>query len=131
LPLIEVDEINSLIYQQFPGERQVYSSADSIQGTEDDVQYPVEYLNSINMGGFPPSQLQIKRGVPLMLLWNLDPGLGLCNGTRLQLLHMTNRVLHVKIITGPYAGEQCYIPVTPNWTTESRLQDLALWPFSL
>jgi DNA helicase Pif1, 2B domain len=66
---------NSLIYQQFPGEGGVCSSADSIQGTKDDIQYPVEYLNSINMGGFPPSQLQVKRGVPLMLLQNLDPGL--------------------------------------------------------
>ena len=69
------------------------------------------------MGGLPPSQLEVKRGVPLMLLWNLDPGLGLCNGTRLHLVHMTNKVLHVKIITGPCAGQTAFIPritLTPS-----------------
>ena len=68
------------------------------------------YLKSINTGDLPPSQLEVKIGVPLMLLRNLDPGLGLCNGTRLRLMRMTNRVLHVKIISGPYAGEMAFIP---------------------
>ena len=100
-----MDEINSLVCGLFAGESRTYSSADSIQGAEDDAQYPMEYLNSINTGGFPPSQLEVKRGVPLIFLRNLDPGLGLCNGTRLRLMQITNRVLHVKIITGPCAGE--------------------------
>ena len=94
----------------FPGESRIYSSADSIQGAEDGAQYPIEYINSINTGGLPPSQLEVKRGVPLMLLRNLDPGLGLCNGTRWRLMRMTNRVLHVKIISGPCAGEMAFIP---------------------
>ena len=92
-------------------ESRTYSSADSIQGAEDGAQYPVEYLNSINTGGLPPSQVEVKIGVPLMLPRNLDPGLGLCNGTQLRLMQMTNRVLHVKIISGPYAGEMVFIPM--------------------
>ena len=44
-----------------------------------------------------------------MLLRNLDPGLGLCNGTRLRLMQKTNRVLHMKIISGPCAGEMAFI----------------------
>ena len=107
---VEVDEINSLVYSHFPGEGCVYSSADSVQANEEGIHYPVEYLNSINISGFPLSQLEVKRGVPLMLLRNLDPGLGLCNGTRLQLINMTNRVLHVRIITGPCVGKLDFIP---------------------
>ena len=48
-----------------------------------------------------------------MLLRNLDPGLGLCNGTGLRLLRlmqMTNRVLHVKIISGPCVGKMAFSP---------------------
>ena len=107
---VEVDEINSLMCGLFPGGSRTYSSADSIQGAEDGAQYPVEYLNSINTGGLPPSQLEVKIGVPLMLLRNLYPGLGLCNGTRLRFMRMTNRVLHMKIISGPCAGEMAFIP---------------------
>ena len=94
----------------FPGESGTYSSADSIQAAEDGAQYPVEYLNSVNTGSLPPSQLEVKIGVPLMPLRNLDPGLGLYNGIRLRLMWMTNRVLHVKIISGPFAGEMAFIP---------------------
>ena len=46
----------------FPGESRTYSSAASIQGAEDGAQYPVEYLNSINTGGLPPSQLEVLSG---------------------------------------------------------------------
>ena len=70
----------------------------------------LQYLNSTNTGGFPPSQLEVKIGVPLMLLRNLDPGLELCNRTRLRLMWMTNRVLHVKIISGQCAGQLAFIP---------------------
>ena len=45
-----------------------------------------------------------------MLFRNLDPSLGLCNGTTLRLMGMTNRVLYVKIISGPCAGEMAFIP---------------------
>ena len=106
---VEVDEINSFMCDLFPGGSRTYNSADSIQGAEDGIQYPVEYLNSINTGGLPPSQLEVKIGIPLMLLRNLDPGLGLCNRIRLRLMRMTNRVLHVKIISGPCAGEMVFI----------------------
>ena len=49
---VEVDEINSLGFHQFPGDGHLYPSADSVKGSEGEGQlYPVEYLNSINMDG--------------------------------------------------------------------------------
>ena len=64
---VEVDEINSFMCDLFPGEYRIYSNAESIQGAEDGAQYSVEYLNSINIGGHPPSQLEVKIGVPLVI----------------------------------------------------------------
>ena len=45
-----------------------------------------------------------------MLSCNLDQSQGLCNETRLQLVRMQNRVLEVRIITGPCAGGIAFIP---------------------
>ena len=73
----------------------------TIQDAEDGAQYLVEYLTSINTGSFPSSQLEVKIGVPLMLLRNLESGLGLCNGTRLRLMRITNRVqFPVRLVFG-------------------------------
>ena len=60
-----------------------------------------------------------------MLLWNLDVSHGLCNGTRLCLVKMTNRVLLVRFIAGPFAGETAFIP---RITVSSNAEQL---PFDL
>ena len=73
-------------------------------------QYPVGFSEFHRDGGLPPAHLEVKAGVPLMLLCNLDQSQGLCNGTRLQLVRMQNRVLEVRIITGPCAGKIAFIP---------------------
>ena len=39
-----------------------------------------------------------------MLLRNLDINSGLCNGTRLQILSINNKVLKVKITNGLHVG---------------------------
>jgi DNA helicase Pif1, 2B domain len=69
----EVNEINSVVLREFSGDAQVFHCADSIKGSDDDVyQYPLEYLNSIKSGSLPPACLEVKPGVPLMLLRNMD-----------------------------------------------------------
>jgi hypothetical protein len=90
----------------------LYHRADSVKELADDnlQQYPVEYLNSINIPTLPPSELVLKKGMPLMLLRNLYTAHGLCNETRLCLIKMTSRVLEVRIITGAHAGETAFIP---------------------
>ena len=52
----------------------------------------MEYLNSIDIASLPPPHLEVKPGVPLMLLRNMDQRQGLCNGTRLRLVRMKIRV---------------------------------------
>ena len=43
--------------------------------------YPVKFLQNFNVSGLPCAKLALKIGCPLMLLCNLDPANGLCNGT--------------------------------------------------
>ena len=93
---IEVNEINALVIQSFPGDMTNFHSVDTASTSNEDLsEYPVEYLNSLDIPGMAPSHLQLKIGVPLMLLRNLDAGKGLCNGTRLRLLNISNWVLQV------------------------------------
>ena len=117
----DVDDINSRVLKDFPGEEKVYHSADSIErdhDTEDsEMMYPVEYLNSINASGLPLHRLALKIGCPVMVLRNLDPGQGVCNGTRGVITRMSNRVVEICLIGGDHVGEKVFIPrisLTPS-----------------
>ena len=72
--------------------------------------YPTEFLNSINASGLPLARLALKPGCPLMLLRNIDPTNGLCNGTRMILLDIRPMVLRCRILGGEYAGNVVFIP---------------------
>ena len=111
----DVDDLNYELFKRFPGEERVYLSADSVpaeEGAGDGTlqPYPMEFLNSLKASGLPLSRLILKVGCPLMLLHNLDPGRGLCNGTRLRLLEMTNYLLRCEILGGAHRGEVVLIP---------------------
>jgi hypothetical protein len=121
----EVDAINSELLQRFPGESRVFLSCDSAVGNSETEMFPVEYLNSLNYGGMSPSKLEVKLGVPLMLLRNIDPARGLCNGTRVRLIQIRNNVLQVRILTGSCTGQMAFISRIKLISVEGLL------PFSL
>jgi hypothetical protein len=110
----DVDDINAAILNRFPGPESVFYSADSVEtepGTNSNSEdIPVEFLRSTNASGLPPGELHLKPGCPLILLRNLAPARGLCNGTRLILIQATHRVLEVKILGGQHNGEVAFIP---------------------
>lgn len=72
--------------------------------------YPVEYLNTIKIINFPNHKLTLKIGVPIMLIRNLCQANGLCNGTRLIVKDLGDRVIEAVIITGSHVGDCVYIP---------------------
>tara|TARA_B110001452_G_scaffold118768_1_gene98544 strand:+ start:1079 stop:4696 length:3618 start_codon:yes stop_codon:yes gene_type:complete len=106
-----VDEINAQFLASFPGEQVDICSADAIdESSEGGLTPDVEFLNSIDLPGFPAHRLTLKKFMPLMLLRNLAPSDGLCNGTRLVLLDIvSNDLLKVRIATGKCAGNVVYI----------------------
>ena len=86
----------------------VLIAEDGGEGTHTDV--PDDFLCTIKPPSLPLSQLRMKIGCPLMLMRNLDPGKGLCNGTRLILLHAYSHVLEVMVISSNHHNEKAFIP---------------------
>jgi hypothetical protein len=105
-------ELNSMALQKMAGVVSINKSVDSIMEDEEGeaMHYPVEFLNTVDLSGMPVHNLELKIGCPLILLRNLNPAAGLCNGTRLRLLFITKRLLTVRILNGSHQGETAYIP---------------------
>jgi len=74
--------MNDRVLDLFLGDIVTCLSVDTVAEVDQQTVYPVEYLNSLNLSGLPPHRLHIKTGAPIMLLRNLDPVRGHCNGTR-------------------------------------------------
>uniref|UniRef100_A0A1S4B7Z3 ATP-dependent DNA helicase PIF1-like n=1 Tax=Nicotiana tabacum TaxID=4097 RepID=A0A1S4B7Z3_TOBAC len=69
-----------------------------------------EFLNSIKCSGIPNHSITLKVGVPVMLLRNINQSSGLCNGTRLIITRLENRVIETKVLSGDMAGQKVFIP---------------------
>jgi hypothetical protein len=125
-----VDEINEYIVSLLPGDSVEYLSCDTISKSSEhipdfDVLYPTEFLNSIDANNFPRHKIVLKKGVIVMLLRNLNQNMGLCNGTRLFVLELGQRILECMILTGSKVGEKVFIPRIALNTTDVK------WPFTL
>ncbi|XP_071719073.1 uncharacterized protein [Rutidosis leptorrhynchoides] len=59
----------------------------------------------LEVGGLPKHNLRLKVGVPVMLLRNVDQAGGLCNGTRLQVISLGERMIKEKNLTGSNVGK--------------------------
>lgn len=113
----EVNKINDRIQLKIPGEPMKYKSVDTVKEEDQAVNYPIEFLNSLEPSGMPPHILTLKVGAPIMLLRNLDPP-RLCNGTRLAVKKLMPNVIEATIISGKYKGEDVLIPRIPMVPTD-------------
>ncbi|XP_071688050.1 uncharacterized protein [Rutidosis leptorrhynchoides] len=71
------DTINSLIVDMVDVPVTTYCSYDTAtphgnDGGEAELLYPAEYLNTLNYPGLPPHELHLKKGVPAILLRNIN-----------------------------------------------------------
>nr|GEY60964.1 DNA helicase [Tanacetum cinerariifolium] len=82
------DAVNVKILSTIKSTAKTYLSRDEAiqmgrETCKTELLYLMEYLNTITFPGFPPHELQLKVGSPIMLLRNVNLSGGLCNGTRM------------------------------------------------
>lgn len=124
------EDINKHVLSLVPGEEREYLSCDSTGNSADglrniDIFYPVEILNTIKVNNFPYHRLVLKKGVPIMLLRNISQATGLCNGTRLVVTRLAEKVIEAIVMTGSHIGDIVYIPRICLTVKDPK------WPFTL
>lgn len=101
-----VDDVNRKATDLLPRQPYTFNSIDKVDSKEDDTNeeasnvYPTELLNSIDFQGLPPDELRLKIGQPIMLIRNLRPKNGLCNGTRLICRGFSEHLIKATIALG-------------------------------
>ncbi|CAN6581415.1 unnamed protein product [Malus baccata var. baccata] len=102
----DVDMLNEKIINMFPDLEETMYSFDSIEDN--------------------PRNLYQPEGAPIMLLRNIDPKLGLCNGTRLLCHGSYRNLIDAEILIGQFAGSRVFLPRIPL-----KITDIAGLPFEL
>ncbi|CAI0552331.1 unnamed protein product [Linum tenue] len=125
-----VSRINDYMLQRVPGNSKTYYSSDSLQlSTETadsfDESYPTEFLNTLIFNGVPEHELTLKVCTPVMLLRNLNPALGLCNGTRIMITTLRDNFIKGNVMGGSYDTDEVIIPRLVLNVENSK------WPFIL
>jgi hypothetical protein len=105
-----VADINNRILTRMTGEIRIYEAIDSVDTKEEETTTPIEFLRAQNPSSLPPAKLKLKVGAPIILLRNLFPAEGLCNGTRLVVKALYESGLDAVILGGQFHGQKRYIP---------------------
>ena len=103
MALVRVNKLNTWLINEFPGEENEYKSVDSAMSDGEAVQYPVEFLNSLDLTGIPPHILKLKIGSPIMVLRSMEPP-KTTNGTRCVVTRLHQNLIEATISCGPYKG---------------------------
>ncbi|CAN1178186.1 ATP-dependent DNA helicase PIF1 [Linum perenne] len=111
----QVSTINDHILSIVPREARTYFSLDSIVpegNASPNIQtvYPSEFLNTLSFNGVPEHAITLKEQTPVMILRNINPALGLCNGTRIFITKLCQHVLKGVVIGGFSEGTLVAIP---------------------
>nr|KAJ0210749.1 hypothetical protein LSAT_V11C400209270 [Lactuca sativa] len=107
-----VSEINDVLIQKFPGEEIEYNSFDETLDVNDQGHYE-DLLHSLTPNGMPPHRLVLKKNAPIILLRNMNPTEGLCNGIRLFCKDFNRNVIRAEIAFGDFAGKEVFIHRIP------------------
>ncbi|KAL7153214.1 hypothetical protein ABFS83_04G151300 [Erythranthe nasuta] len=114
----EVDKLNEKLISMFPGESRTFQSFDEAIDVINN-NYEEDFLNSLTPNGFSPHKLVLKRNCPIILLRNLDPSNGLCNGTSVGIMvcrNFNSNVIDAEIVFGQHVSKYVFIrriPLSP------------------
>jgi len=80
------------------------------ENPHDETKYDTEIRNGFTPTGVPPHKFNVKNGCIVMLLRNLNPKIGVCNGTRLIVEKPLRYSLKCRIVQGRFGGNIVLIP---------------------
>ena len=116
-----VTRINRQLIARIPTQSRIYASLNRVVDEADEIHYPIEFLESLELNGVPPHILDLKIGAPILLLRNLDPPT-LVNGTRLVIIALYEYLIEATILCGPGEGTKVFIPRIPIIPTDMPFQ---------
>lgn len=100
-----------------PRKQRSYKSVDYISSRGQIINYPAEFIDSLETTGIVSLNLLLKLGLTIMLLCNLDLH-KLCNDTRLTIKSMMPHILEATIMLGKYSEVNCFITRIPMRQTD-------------
>ncbi|CAH0384705.1 unnamed protein product [Bemisia tabaci] len=106
------NEINGKVVELLPGDSKTYLSVNRLIAEEEReaLNFPLEFLDRLDLSGSPPHKLTFKEGVIVMLLRNLNVSIGLLNGARFIVRKLHENCLDLHVISGDKAGERILLP---------------------
>ncbi|CAA0821401.1 PIF1 helicase [Striga hermonthica] len=107
-----VDEVNKKLINEFPGDLVEYLSFDRVENPSHEAEYG-DIINSLTPSGLSEHRLSLKKNAPVILLRNLDPTEGLCNGTRLICKKLDKNVIYAEIAVRDFSGKSVFIHRIP------------------
>ena len=119
-----VTMFNDLMIHQLPGVLHTFNAVNTADINDSAVQMeelPAEYLQIIQHAALPPSRLCLKLGAPVILIRNLNPKEGLCNGTRMIVTRLGRACIEAQILGGDFDGQRKLLPRITLNTTEDDL----------
>ncbi|KAG5580030.1 hypothetical protein H5410_050657 [Solanum commersonii] len=107
-----VNEINDMLIQQLSNDAKIYTAIDETLEAADQCQFE-DFLHTLNPVNLPPYKLTLKKNCPVILLRNLNPSEGLCNGTRLICHNFNKHIISATIANGDFKNTHVFIPRIP------------------
>ena len=105
---LDAEEINNYCLNLLPGKIEEFKSVDSTEENSPD--YTPEFLNTINAPGIAQHKLNLKLGAPVVLLRNIDPKNGHCNGVKYIINNMRKHIIELKSISQGNFGSFLFLP---------------------
>lgn len=109
----DVNELNGqTVHLLDQATEKIYTSIDTLDDCVNGIlgeSITPEHLHQLSPNSLPPHELVLRQYSVIMLIRNLNIDEGLCNGTRLLVLEMTDNTLKCEILTGDKAGDIVFL----------------------